>query len=216
MSTHYSLRTRPSRAGVATQQGIVQTTKKVADVLGSQAQPDTTLSTVSQAHASDNSPTEGVTRSYSDVVASRPSSPVFATEGEAPSGEAEAFAHPAKVEETLVDITKVVSAHNTKDIVQTDSENHESDTSSLSEISEADENSNPWTTVAHRRSRSLDSLKKDTKTTKKVEIVQNRVNKLTTEQDTVVNQAEKQLTIAEREQLLRRYEKVQNHTTPRE
>jgi hypothetical protein len=213
MSAHYSLRTRPSHAGVATQPGMVRIPKKVTDVLGSQIQPGLASSAAPMAHASDNGLTEGVTRSYSDVVASHPSSPVSVTEGEAPSGEIEALAHSARVEETLVNTTEVISPHNTKNIVQTDSESHEGDTSSLSEISEAD-NKNPWTTVVHRRSRSLDSLKKDTKTAKKVKVVQNRVNKLTTEQDTVINQAEKQLTIAQKEQLSHRYEKVQKHAIP--
>ena len=215
MSTHYSLRTRPSRAGVATQPGMVQIPKKVTDVLGSQVQPGTALSATPQAHALDNGLTEGVTRSYSDVVASRPSSPVSTTVEEAPSGLAEALARPARVEE-IVNKAEVVSKHNTNNIVQTDSENHESDTSSLSEVSEADENKNLWTTVVHRCSRSLDSLKKNTKTTKKVKVVQNRVNELTTEQDTVVNQAEEQLTIAQKEQLSCRYEKVQSYAMPRE
>ena len=80
-------------------------------------------------------------------------------------------------------------------------ENHESDTSLLSEISEADDNNSPWTTVAHRRSRSLDSLKKNTMTSNKVMIAHNQADRLTTEQDTVINQAEKQLTSAQKEQL---------------
>ena len=215
MSTHYSLRTRPSHAGVATQPGMVRIPKKVTDVLGSQVQPGTALSATPQAHMSDDGLTEGVTHSYSDVDASCPSSPVSTTVGEAPSSEAEALAHPARVEETLVNKAEVVSKHNTNNIVQTNSENHESDTSSLSEVSEADENKNPWTTVVRRRSRSLDSLKKNTKTTKKVKVVQNQVNELTTEQDTVVNQAEEQLTIAQKEQLLCCYEKVQSYAMPR-
>ena len=201
MSAHYSLRTRSSRAGVATQQGTIRIPKKVAEVLGSQIQPGAALSAAPQVHASDTTLTEGMARSYSAVVASRPSSPVSSTEEEAPSGEAETLAHSARVEETLVNSTEVVSNNNIKNIVQTTTENHESDTSLLSEISEADDNDNPWTTVAHRRSRSLDSLKRNTKISNKVMIAQNRADRLTTEQDTVVNQAEKQLTNAQKEQL---------------
>lgn len=110
MSNHYSLRTRPSRAGLAIQQGMVRTPRKVADILGSQIQPGTALSATPQVHASDNRLTEDLTqmtRSYSDVVASRPPSPVSATEGEAPSGEAEALARYARAEETLVNTTEV-------------------------------------------------------------------------------------------------------------
>jgi len=205
MSTTYSLQARP---GVAAQQGTVQAPKKIAEVLGSQIQPSADLHTTLVANAKDTP------CSYSDVVASRPPSPISGTEGDALSSDAEAFACPAKVEETLVNITEVVSANNTKNIV-TNSDNHESNTSSLSDLSNADKIENPWTTVVSRRSRSLDSLKRNAKPNKKVKVVQNRVNTLTMEQDTVVNQAEKQLTLAQKEQLSCRYEKVQNKAVPR-
>ena len=159
-------------------------------MLSSQIQPGAALSAALQVHTSDTTQTKGMTRSYSAAVASRSSSPVSSTEGEALSGEAETLAHSARVEETLVDSTEVVGNNNTKNIVQTNTENHESDTS-FSEISEADDNNNPWTTVAHRCSRSLDSLKRNTKTSNKVMIAQNQADNLTTEQDTVINQAEK-------------------------
>ena len=161
------LRTCPSRAGV------IRTPKKVAEILGSQIQPGTALSAVPQVHTLDTTLTEGMTCSHSTVVASHPSSPVSSTEGEALSGEAETLAHSARVEETLVSSTEVISNNNIKNIVQTTTENHESDTSLLSEISEADDNDNLWTTVAHRRSRSLDSLKRNTKISNKVMIAQN-------------------------------------------
>ena len=212
MSAPYSLRTRPPRAGVAAQPGMVQATKKLTEVLGSQIQSgavEHAEPAVRVANAKDTA------RSYSDVVASRPSSPASAIEEEAPSSDSEAFTRPVKVEGTLVNITEVVSTNNTKTIV-TNNDNHESDTSSLSDLSNTDKIKNPWTTVVSRRSRSLDSLKRDTMPSKKVKVVQNRVNTLTTEQDTIVNQAEKQLTTAQKEQLSRRYEKVQKKTAPRE
>ena len=69
-----------------------------------------------------------MTRSYSNLVASRPSSPASAIGEEAPSSGAETLAHFARMEGTLVNETEEVSQNNTKNIV-TSSENHESDTS---------------------------------------------------------------------------------------
>ena len=119
MSAHYLLQTCPSHAGVATQQGTIWTPKKVAEILGSQVQPGAALSAVPQAHVSDTTLTKGMARSYSAVVASCPSSPVSSTKGEATSGEAEILACSARVEETLVNLTEVVSNNNTENIVQT-------------------------------------------------------------------------------------------------
>ena len=166
-------------------------------------------------HALDNRSTEGATCSYSDVVASRPSSPASAIGEDAPSGDAETLARSARVEEALVIETEVVSPNNTKNIVA-NFEDHESDTSSLSDLSNPDNNQNPWTKVVHRRSRSLDSLRKNKMTVKKVKVVMSRDNGLTAEQDTVVNEAENLLTSAQKEQLSRRYEKVQRKTAPRD
>ena len=212
MSAPYTLRTRPSRAGVATQQGKVQVTKKIAEVLGSQALSGVALHA---APAVCSAITKDMACTYSDVAASRPSSPASAMMEEALSSDAEAFARPAKVEEALVEKTEVVSTNNTKNIV-TNSKDHESDTSSLSGLSNLDEDQNLWTTVVLRRSRSLDSLRKNKKTVKIVKEVQNRVNNLTAEQNTVVIEAEKQLTSSQKEQLSRRYEKVRKETAPRD
>jgi len=147
------------------------------------------------------------------VAASQPSSPASAIGEESPLGDAETLVCSARVEETLVTKTEVVSQNNTKNIVA-NYESYESDTSSLSDMSDLDDNQNPWTTVVCRCSRSLDSLTKNKKTVKKVKFVQNRVNSLTAEQDTVVNEAEKQLTSVQKEQLLHQYKKVQIKTAP--
>lgn len=162
----------------------------------------------------DSHTTEEATHSYSDVVASWPSSPISAIGEEAPSGDAETLAYSARVEQTLLNKAEVVRSNNTKNIV-TSSKNHENDTSSLSGLSDLDDSQNLWTTVAHRHSRSLDSLKKNKKTVKKVEIVQNPVNNLATEQDTVVMEAVKQLTSTQKEQISRCYEKAQRKMIPR-
>ena len=151
---------------------------------------------------------------YSDVAAFRPSSPASTMMEEALSSDAEAFAHPAKVEEALVNKTEVVSMNNTKNIV-THSKDHESDTLLLSGLSNPDEDQNLWTTVVLRRSRSLDSLRKHKKTVKIVKEVQNQVNNLTAEQNTVVIEAEKELTSSQKEQLSRCYKKVQKEMAPR-
>ena len=51
-------------------------------------------------------------------------------------------------------------------------------------------------------------------TVKKVKVVKNWDNDLTAEQEAVVNEAENQLTSTQKEQLSRRYEKVQRKTAP--
>ena len=157
-TTRYTLRTRSTRAGMVVQQGTVQTPKIDTNILGSQERSNTASAVALELHALDNRSTEGATRSYSDVVASRPSSPASAIGEDAPSGDAETLARSARVEEALVIETEVVSPNNTKNIVA-NFEDHESDTSSLSDLSNPDNNQNPWTKVVHRRSRSLDSLR---------------------------------------------------------
>ena len=148
---------------------MVQATKKLTDALGSQIQPGTVEHAepaVCMANAKDTA------CSYSDVIASQPSSPASAIKEEAPSSDSEAFTHPVKVEGTLVNITEVVSTNNTKTIV-TDNDNHKSNTSLLNDLSNTDKNKNLWTTVVCRHSRSLDSLKRNTMPSKKVQVVQN-------------------------------------------
>jgi len=211
-ATHYTLRTCPTHAGVAAQQGTVQTPNIGTNLLGSQ-ECSNVMAVTLEPHMSNAHVIEGVACSYSNIATSQPSSPASAIGEESPSGDAETLARSARVEETLVTKTEVVSQNNTKNIVA-NYESHESDTSLLSDMSELDDNQNPWTTVVHRHSRSLDSLTKNKKTVKKVKLVQNRVNSLTAEQDTVVNEAEKQLTSVQKEQLSHRYKKVQKKMAP--
>ena len=183
-ATRYTLRTCSTCAGMVVQQGTIQAPKIDTNILGSQECSNTASAVALELHTLDNCTTDGATRSYSDVVASWPSSPASAIGEDAPSGDAETLARSARVEEALVIETEVVSPNNMKNIV-TNFEDHESDTSLLSDLSNRDNNQNLWTKVVHRRSRSLDSLRKNKMTVQKVKVVKNWENGLTAEQDTV-------------------------------
>jgi hypothetical protein len=95
-TTRYTLRTRSTRAGVAAQQGTVQAPKIDTNVLGSQDRSNATSAVALEFHASNARDIEGAARSYSDVVASRPSSPASAIGEEAPLGDAETLARSAR------------------------------------------------------------------------------------------------------------------------
>jgi hypothetical protein len=220
-STRYQFRARrSSRAGLATQQGTLSIPNPVTNVIGSQipleatrgiADAMTVHPALSVRHAVDSSQATNPVRSYSDVAASRPSSP--ATDDGKPGA-----ANPlprSNVQSTKDEVdNSVITTSVDKDISAATAVHNNDDDSSLSDPSEPDENPNPWIRVVPRRSRSLGSLSHAG--TKVVEFETIKSKNLTKEQSSVVKQAEQKLTTEQKQKISRRYENASKIMEPNE
>ena len=197
--TRYQTRARVSRSGLATQNGAPATLNFVTNNIGSQIPQESAHEAASTNPLADTS--EKPPRTYSEVAASRPSSPVFTSE------EGTLRRPPPKVQvqntttKERIPATAGVAFRN-NDVVS----DRESDLSEPSEPSDKDDNPNPWIKVVPRRSRSLDSL---SNTRMNKDFISSKNKALRTEKETVINQAEEQLTTAQKKQISRRYEKIQ-------
>lgn len=210
MSTRYQLRARASRSGLATQIGMPAPSNFVTNVLGSQIPQESSHDAASTSPAMPlaDAP-EKPPRTYSEVAASRPSSPVL-TSGEG------MLRHPpptAQVRRTTarerIPASAGVAFRN--NIVP----DCKSDLSELIEPSDDDEKSNPWIQVVPRRVHSLDSFSRA------------RINNkfiaphemFRTEKETVVTRADRPLPFAQKEHdsQARCYERrIENNLKPRE
>ena len=130
------------------------------------------------------SDSKGPRRSYSDVAASRPPSPTMC----------------------MVDETPIPPGRNPSLNREIDDEHASTAApvpveSPIMDTSESDEDERPWTTVKHRRSSKINK-----KLNNSIDITQN----LTAEVQSAVQQGEQALTVAQKEQILRRHTKVRN------
>ena len=140
MSTRYELRARASRSGLATQIGMPTSSKFVTNVLGSQI-PSESLHDATPMCTGVHT-TENATRSYSEVAAaSRSSSPVLTSgAGVLWHPPPKAQVHCTMARECIPALAGVAFGNN---IVP----DRKSDLSELSELSDDDENPNPWIQV---------------------------------------------------------------------
>ena len=203
-STRYQTRARVSRSGLATQNGASAATNFVTNNLGSQipreSSPD--AASTSPARPLADSP-EKAPRTYSEVAASRPSSPVIASE----EGTLRRIPPKVQVQSTTakerIPASAGVAFKNDNVVLD-----RESDSSDLSETGDWDDNPNPWIKVVPRRTRSLDSLNSARMNVNFITTNKN-LKALKTGKETVLSQAESQLTTAQKKQISRRYEKIQ-------
>lgn len=161
--------------------------------------------------AVDSSNATNPVRSYSDVAASRPSSP--ATD-DGKQGAANPLPR-SDVQGTKdeVDIS-VITTGVDRDISAATAVHHDDDPSLLSDPSEPDDNPNPWITVVPRCSRSLSSL--NHAGTKTVEFITHKTKNLTKEQSSAVKQAEQRLTTEQKQKISRHYENAVKIAEPNE
>ena len=149
-------------------------------------------------------------RTYSEVAASRPSSPVF-------TSRERMLWHPppmVQVHRTMarecIPASAGIAFRN--DIVP----DRKSDLSELSELSDNDENPNPWIQVVPRHVHSLDSLSKEEKNKKFVALPNGHgINRA--QKRTLVTRADRQLLFAQKEQdsQARRFERrIENEMKP--
>ena len=220
-STWYQFQAcRSSRAGLATWKGVLSTAKPVTNVLSSQI-PLEAMHIIADAtdippvlsvwHAMDSSNATNPIHSYSDMVASWPSSPATADGNQ---GAANPLPHSdMQGMKDEVDISVITTGVN-RDISAATVVHHDNDSSLLSDPSERDDNPNPWITVVPRCSHSLSSL--NHAGTKTVEFITHKTKNLTKEQSSAVKQAEQRLTTEQKQKILHHYENAVKIAEPNE